>query len=939
MNTSLARWLADNRETLLPHWIAQLKHGPPVAAGNGLAAHENEPQPASVPGRHPDELRLLLSSIYDGLINAAEGNYAPLNECLRLLRALRTSPGEDELPHQIGLTYHLRRAAWDLIFKDGQWPANGQEGEQWRALLEALDHLLEYTATTTAAQWITAAEVVRRELNETRLLVESLSHDAEATDRTTLHVSTLNEIAQALSANLDDQAQQLAIVGESLKSALEVSTLTIWLFDADGHRLYAARSWGDGQAAEDQGSNGVEQTEDQEAQAALLTPGWQISLDESADLIAQAFRLGEMVLDLQPNAAVQGSWYQPPRAVLAMPLVAQRTAIGVIGLQHETIEGLIDRSQQDFLKSAASQVAIALENARLYGEVRQFNAVLTQRVEERTRELQIERDMLETLYEIAVEVSSTLDRDTLLENSLTALARLVGVEHGSIMLVEADTGHLVDRAVLGAQNQLGFTRFPMGQGIVGWVAQQKKPAVVADVSQDPRWVPLPEGEVARKKLGSMIAVPLVMQHDTMGVLLLSHDDVGYFREEHLRLLTASAGQIALGIHNALLYNEIEQQLMHRGEMLRRQEEAVTQSTAILQSLSDGVIVCNAEGGVLAVNPAIERILERSMEELVLWNLPDLLKRLLGRRAIDVPVEDLLARPLNDRHEPRSFSTTFQISTRVVSVTLDPVLTSKEALMGAVAVFRDITREVESDRLKTEFIGTVSHELRTPMTSIKGFTQLLAMGSLGPVNDTQKEFLNIIQTNAERMISIINDLLDITKIETGSVELEMRSLHLAESLSNVMMELQPNILARSHEVAINIPPGLPLVRADAKRFNQILFNLVSNAIKYTPLGGKITMTSRDVGIEVVPENQQEGLKPGARYVQIDIADTGVGIPPEEHERIFDRFYRTENPLKVEAGGTGLGLSLVRPLVELFGGRIWVRSASGEGSTFSFIIPAA
>jgi signal transduction histidine kinase len=267
-----------------------------------------------------------------------------------------------------------------------------------------------------------------------------------------------------------------------------------------------------------------------------------------------------------------------------------------------------------------------------------------------------------------------------------------------------------------------------------------------------------------------------------------------------------------------------------------------------------------------------------------------------------------------------------------------VITSKEELMGAVAVFRDITREVESDRLKTEFIGTVSHELRTPMTSIKGFTQLLAMGSLGPINDTQKEFLNTIQTNAERMISIINDLLDITKIETGSVELELRALHLAETLSNVVTELQPNIKAREHQLSISIPPGLPLVRADAKRFNQILFNLLSNAVKFTPRRGKIVLEACDVGIDVVPEAMQEGLKPEARFVLVEVRDNGVGIAPEEQERVFERFYRTENPLKVEAGGTGLGLSLVRPLVELFGGRIWLRSALDEGSTFSFVIPA-
>jgi signal transduction histidine kinase len=350
-----------------------------------------------------------------------------------------------------------------------------------------------------------------------------------------------------------------------------------------------------------------------------------------------------------------------------------------------------------------------------------------------------------------------------------------------------------------------------------------------------------------------------------------------------------------------------------------------------------VIVCDAYGSVLTANMAAERILERPIEELVTWQLPELMKRLLARRAGEIPVDDMLSQPRDEHENPRTMSATFQIGTRVVSVNLDPVLASKGELIGAVAVFRDITREVESDRLKTEFIGTVSHELRTPMAAIKGFTQLLAMGSLGALNDTQKEFLGIIQTNAERMIAIINDLLDITKIETGSVELDLRPLHMAESLSSVLLELQPKVLEREQQLSVSIPPGLPLVRADARRFNQILMNLLSNAVKYTPRGGAIAVGARDATIEAAPEYLREGLKPG-RYVQIDVRDSGVGIAEDEQEKIFERFYRTENPLKVEAGGTGLGLALVRPLVKLFGGRIWVESTLGEGTTFSFVIPA-
>jgi signal transduction histidine kinase len=924
MKSSLAGWLTDNRDILLPRWVALLTESSYATNGNGTEAANNGGAGAAAESvAHPGEQQVLLTSIYEGLISAAGGDRGPLDDCLRLLRALRTHPGEDELAQQLALAYKLRRVAWDVLFSEQR--GTGSKGRQTngpaltaaqRQLMNELEDLLEYTAVGMASQWASSAKGVARELDETRLLVETLYHDAEAADRTTLQVSRLNEIAEGLSASLN-QPQQMAIVGEKLKSTLAVPSLAIWLLDQAAACLFTARIWCDTPAP--------------------AASTWRISIDNQHDIAARAFRLGDLVVEPTPDVDAQGEWYQPPWAVLAVPLIAQSHPIGVIVIQHPDAHPLLDRTQHDFVKSAAGQAAIAFENARLYEEVRGFNTVLEQRIAERTHELQVERDMLGTLYDVALEVSSTLDLDTLLENSLRALAQLVGVNQGSIMLVEPDTEHLVHRAVLGQRGDVGVTRFPMGQGIVGWVAQNRKPALVPDVSTDPRWVHLPDEETQRKNTGSMIAVPLIAQHDMLGVLLLSHDEVGYFTEGHLRLLNASAGEIALGIHNALLFDQIERQLMHQGEMRRRQEEENSQSTAILQSLSDGVIVCNADGVVLAANPAVERILERPIEELVIWNLPELLKRLLGNRAGDVPVDDLLQRPVNDRHEPRTFTNTFHIGLRVINMTLGPVLMSNGRLMGAVAVFRDTTREVESDRLKTEFIGTVSHELRTPMTSIKGFTQLLAMGSLGPINDTQREFLNTIQTNAERMISIINDLLDITKIETGSVELDFRPVHLAENLSNVISELRSSIAAREHELTINIPPGLPLLRADAKRLNQILHNLLSNAVKYTPRGGKITIEAHESGVDEVPDVQRDGLKSGGRYVLIDISDSGVGIAPEERERIFERFYRTENPLKIEAGGTGLGLSLVRPLTALLGGRMWVTSTVGEGSTFSMIIP--
>jgi signal transduction histidine kinase len=190
-----------------------------------------------------------------------------------------------------------------------------------------------------------------------------------------------------------------------------------------------------------------------------------------------------------------------------------------------------------------------------------------------------------------------------------------------------------------------------------------------------------------------------------------------------------------------------------------------------------------------------------------------------------------------------------------------------------------------------------------------------------------------------MISIINDVLELTKIETGSIELELRPLHLGEVLSDVITEVEPMRISRNHTLDCPIPPGLPLVKADSSRLHQILHNLLCNAIKYTPEGGEIVVTMHEADIDALPQQVRDSIIGERRYLQINVRDTGVGIAEHELNSIFERFYRTENPLKVEAGGTGLGLSLTRPLIGLLEGHIWVESQVNQGSTFSFILPIA
>ncbi len=911
MHIALAHWLIEHRPSLLLRWKS-LCHA--LSEGNTNGYGIVRPIAYADPAQDADGD--VLTQIYDILVQATQ-EASPAPTIHSTLATILNQWKDIRFPNLLGLILRLRRLIYDVVQQELSDPT------QIFALITGLDTHIEDTVDVLAHLWDTYTEAkIQERISQAEFIAESLASATEDADRRALQLSALNQISQRLSSSLESD-DLLNLVGTSLLDILGITHIAIWLpheNDYDGEydptMLYVAQTWG------------------QDTHSII---GMGIG-DCTQDIVVRAHTEARIIYEPAPDPACQGAWYQAGCVVLALPLLVNERSTGVITLQDPQPALSLSRSQHDLARGIANQTAIALENARLYARIRRFNNALEQLVAERTHELLAEKDRLRTLYEITKEVGSTLDLDALLNMSLTALARITRAEFGSVMLVEQDTDHLVSRASLGNTESV-FTRFPIGVGIAGWVAEHKEPVLIPDVKADLRWMALPSDEHRGKRKGSMVAVPLMAQNEVLGVLTLSHQQTGYFNEDHLRLMNASAGGIAVGIHNANLYNTIVAETERRGELLRLQQETTGKLSAILQSLSDGVLVCDPDGRVLSTNAAAGRILQRSIEELVLWNLHDLLPRYLADHAAEMPLSELLSHPLDQNHEPRMFQCMAELGTRVISLTMGPVLREEDGeLIGALLVLRDITREIESDRLKTEFIGTMSHELRTPMTAIKGFTQLLAMGSIGHINDTQRELLITIQTNAERMIAIINDVLDITKIETGSIDLELRPLHLAEALSGVIADLQSLIRDRHHELTVSIPPGLLLVRADSARLHQILYNILSNAAKYTPHGGQIEISANEAHLSEIPDAVRERVPGNRRYVQINVCDTGVGIAPEEHDRIFERFYRTENPLKVEAGGTGLGLSLVKPLVELLGGQIWVQSTLNEGSTFSFILPA-
>lgn len=261
--------------------------------------------------------------------------------------------------------------------------------------------------------------------------------------------------------------------------------------------------------------------------------------------------------------------------------------------------------------------------------------------------------------------------------------------------------------------------------------------------------------------------------------------------------------------------------------------------------------------------------------------------------------------------------------RVVEVRTNPVVDRCGKYLGCVSSLHDVTAEREVAIMKNEFVSMVSHELRTPLTSIKGYVDLIVDGEAGEINDIQREFLEIVQENSDRLVALINDLLDISRIESGRVHLRVEPLEMDEVARGVVYTFRTFAEQQGVELRWEAEEGLVRAAGDRDRVGQVLMNLVSNAIKYSPDGGDVTVMLTRLGGEI----------------KIAVSDTGIGIDPEDQKELFSKFYRVDSKLTREIGGTGLGLSICKTIVELLGGTVGVESAPGAGSTFWFTLPIA
>lgn len=615
-----------------------------------------------------------------------------------------------------------------------------------------------------------------------------------------------------------------------------------------------------------------------------------------------------------------------PVSSMAIPIQTGDNKLGVIVLDNFNQQGAFSQEDLALVESITSQTALTLENARLFEQTRRFNEELEQRVTERTLELRREHHFTQTMLRISTELSASLDLDHVLNRSLAFLNEAMDAEQSSIMINRPGEEYLIYRAGIGITESppIGgrVSSYKVGEGLAGWVIQNREPMVIEDLKEDQRWV----GHSTTASIHrSAIVVPLSVGEETIGALLLYHTEPNRFSESQIDAVQAAANQFAVSINNGELFRLIRDQAADLGNMLRSQRVEASRSTAMLEGVADGVLVTDATNKITLFNDSAEEILEVPRAQIVDKSLEDFMG-LFGNAAqswmetIRRWAEHKVSRDVSEIYSEQIVLG----DGRVVAVHLAPVSTANEFL-GTVSIFRDITHQVEVDRLKSEFVATVSHELRTPMTPIKGYVEFLMMGGAGDLTEQQTQFMDIIKSNIDRLSVLVNDLLDVSRIEAGKVGLNLQPVDLKELSEEIMEDITRKSIEdeRPMEFLINAPNMLANVFGDLERVRQIVSNLVSNAYRYTEPDGKIEIRIHEID----------------DHIQLDIIDNGIGIFPDEQERIFERFYRGENPLVFASAGTGLGLAIVRELVEMHNGRIWVHSSGvpGTGSTFSMMLP--
>lgn len=640
------------------------------------------------------------------------------------------------------------------------------------------------------------------------------------------------------------------------------------------------------------------------------------------------------------SPAVEGIY-----AWMGVPLNVGDETIGSLCLGSRDVATIYTEAQFDLLQAIADQTAGAITKARLLRE--------TQR---RARQLKI-------LNEVGRGLTSTLKLNPLLHKILESAKEILDTEAGTLFLVDETTQELVFEVVVGpVADELVGTRLPPGKGHVGVAVRTGQPRIITDVHLTADWakeLDLVTGFQTR----DLLIVPMELKGKIIGVIeLINKRDGTAFNKGDQELLTSFVSQAAIALDNARLYTQTDQALAARVEELSTMQQIDQELNASLDieramqiTLENALRQVDADAGFVGMieQDRVQIMTSRGYHhELVNYQKTGLpLDSPLLEQVTQTGVLQHEVLSENNQHgllkESRSYATLpISRETDVIGVLMlerksdtpweEESLTFLSRLSDhaaiAIANAKLYAEVQEANEAKSEFISFVSHELKTPMTSIRGYSDLLLKGAVGEVNEDQENFLATIRENVDRMAKLVSDLADVSRIETGRLHLDYEAVDMKNLVHDVTRSIQNQIEEKNQTLTLSFPEELPPVWGDQVRINQILTNLVSNAHKYTPRNGKIMIRG---------ELSQNIWDPGGaeEVVHIAVEDNGLGMKKEDQEKIFTKFFRTEEARAGEAPGTGLGLNITRNLVEMQDGKIWFESTYNKGSTFHFTIPVA